>query len=142
MRLYLDTSALLKIFLTEEGSPVVIDLAGAAESVATSRVGYTEARSGLARARRNERIDSAVYADILSQFEDFWRNVMPVDVTEPVVRLAGDFAELHALRGFDAIHLASAVTLQRALDEPVHFAAADDRLVAAAVASGLLNTGA
>ena len=43
----------------------------------------------------------------------------------------------HPLRGFDAIHLASALMLKRALGEEVIFAAADVRLLQAAGAERL-----
>jgi len=34
-----------------------------------------------------------------------------IDVTEPTVRRAGDLADRHALRGFDAVHVASAAEI-------------------------------
>jgi hypothetical protein len=43
----------------------------------------------------------------------------------------------HALRGFDLIHLASALTLRERLGEDFLFACFDDRLLAAARAEGL-----
>lgn len=39
-----------------------------------------------------------------------------------------DLAEKHALRGFDAIHLASAVTLREELSSPVTFSCSDNKL--------------
>ena len=44
------------------------------------------------------------------------------------VRMAGDLAEKHGLRGFDAIHLTSAVTLREKLVSPVIFSCYDVRL--------------
>jgi len=43
----------------------------------------------------------------------------------------------HPLRGFDAVHLASGLTLKSALGEEVTFAAADGRLLRAAAAENL-----
>jgi uncharacterized protein len=52
---------------------------------------------------------------------------------------AGDLAEKHLLRGFDAVHLASAVILREELTEPIRFLAFDDRLMTAAAAEGLVT---
>ena len=42
--------------------------------------------------------------------------------------MAGDLSEKHSLRGFDAIHLASAVTLREKLASGVTFSCSDMRL--------------
>ena len=39
----------------------------------------------------------------------YWQDFHIVEVTEPVIEAAGDLAEDHALRGYDAVHLASAL---------------------------------
>jgi hypothetical protein len=84
------------------------------------------------------RIAEDEYQNTLQRFEDTWRTLIIADVTEPLVLLAGDLAERYVLRGFDAIHLASAVTLHRELDEPITFSAFDDRLNGSAASEGLL----
>ena len=65
---------------------------------------------------------------MLSQFESDWKNFLAIHVTAELVQLAGDLAEKHGLRGFDAIHLASAVTLRKKLASPVTFSCYDIRL--------------
>jgi N-acetyl-gamma-glutamylphosphate reductase len=54
--------------------------------------------------------------------------------------------ERHGLRGFDGIHLASALRLEVGMDEAVTMVAADDRLLRAAAGQGLatlnIETGA
>jgi predicted nucleic acid-binding protein len=137
VNLYLDTSSLLKLYLLEIGTPETQALRDRADSVATSLVAYPEARSGLARALRSGRITSADYQTVLLAFEADWPMYLVQDVTNSLVRLAGDLTEKHLLRGYDAVHLASAVTLQRELSEPVTFSAWDERLMAAAAAEGL-----
>ena len=61
-------------------------------------------------------------------FEKDWSNYLSLSVTADIIRLAGDLAEKHALRGFDSIHLASALTLRRELSSPVLFSCFDDNL--------------
>jgi uncharacterized protein len=60
-----------------------------------------------------------------------------VEVTRRVEQEAGDLAERHALSGFDAVHLASALTIAVM---PVVVATWDVRLHQAAQASKLLAT--
>jgi predicted nucleic acid-binding protein len=61
-----------------------------------------------------------------------WQSVFVVEVTEAVVDDAGGLAELEALRGFDAVHLASA--LRAAVDVLI---TADAQLIGAARNRGL-----
>jgi hypothetical protein len=49
-----------------------------------------------------------------------------------LARLAGDLAAKRALRGFDAIHIAAAITLRAAAPEFTAFGVFDARLEAAA----------
>lgn len=85
-----------------------------------------------------DRLSAVDYDASLESLDDTWRKFVIADVTEPLVRLAGDLAERYLLRGFDAIHLASAVTLQRELGEPITFSAFDDHLSESAASEGLL----
>ena len=138
MILYLDTSSLVKAYLLESGWEAVNALREQARIVATSLVAYAESRATLARSRRGGRLTPAQFRMASATFEADWNSFSARDVTVPLVRQAGDLAEKHVLRGFDAIHLASALTLQRELGEDVTFSAADGRLMSAASVEGLL----
>lgn len=137
MILYLDTSALLKLYLQEKGTHVIKSFVQQATTVATSLVAYAERRAALARARHTGRLVGEGYRIVIEAFEREWGTYVAQDVSHPVVRLAGDLAEKHLLKGFDAIHLASALTLQQKAGESVTFSAWDDRLMAAAAVEGL-----
>jgi len=54
-----------------------------------------------------------------------------------VLALAKVLLERYPLRALDAIHLASAISLQKGIQEPLQFAAADSRLLDAASAERL-----
>lgn len=54
-----------------------------------------------------------------------WRTFETLAVTENVARLAGGLAERHSLRGFDAIHLASAILIRVAAVEETEEGAED-----------------
>ncbi len=61
-------------------------------------------------------------------FDKDWSSYLILSVTENMINLAGNLAEKHALRGFDSIHLASALTLRQKLFSPIVFSCFDDKL--------------
>jgi predicted nucleic acid-binding protein len=137
LNLYLDTSALVKLYVHEEGSANVRRQVRAAQSIATSRVAYPEARAALARREREGGIGKRSLRRAVAQLDRDWSAYVVVELTESVARRAGVLAESRALRGFDAIHLASALDLSALLDAAVGFLGYDARLDAAAAAEGL-----
>jgi predicted nucleic acid-binding protein len=136
--LYLDTSSLVKVYLEEEGSAQVRSTAEDALKLATSRVAYSEFRAMLARSRRSGRIGDADFASIRSRFEIDWGEMLILDVTDHLVRLAGDLADQQNLRGFDAIHLASALETREVSSSEVKFSTADRHLRDAAASEGFV----
>ena len=137
MKLYLDTSALVKLYVEEEGTALVKKAVEDADIVATSLVAYVEARAAFARRRREGILLVADHSRVLRNFENEWRRFVVIDVTVPLVRNAATFAELFALRGFDAIHLAAAEFFRVEIGESVSFGCWDARLEAAARRQGL-----
>lgn len=134
---YLDTSALVKRFVAEKGSERVEEMLRAGEPAATSKIGYAEVYAALARRRREGGLSTKGYARACRSFEEDWKTYVRVDLRDEVLQLARDLIKRRPLRGFDAIHLASALTLGRELGEPMRFVAADARLLGAAEAEKL-----
>jgi predicted nucleic acid-binding protein len=129
MTLYLDTSSLVKLYVEEAGSSDVRDLVAEAAVVTTSIVAYAETRAAFARLRRSGELTSARFATVKRVFEGQWAAFLALDVTAPVTREAGEFAERYALRGYDALHLASfAEIARRAGLSETRFSSFDDRL--------------
>ncbi|OGA14562.1 MAG: hypothetical protein A3D95_03135 [Betaproteobacteria bacterium RIFCSPHIGHO2_12_FULL_69_13] len=137
MILYLDTSALVKLYVSETGSAALRRRASEAEALATSMVAYAEARSALARLLRAGHTDARRHARRLQRLNRDWDDYLRVELTPEVVRSAGDLAEAHALRGFDAIHLASGLWLKERTTGGLVFAVHDRRLHAAAGRAGM-----
>ena len=137
MILYLDTSALVKLYVRESGSRKVRDLVNDADIVSTSRVAYPEARAAFARCAREGALGGAAIRRVRSDLDRDMRSIVVVELREDLAGTAGDLAEEHGLRGFDAVHLASALEIGRLMGEMPSFAAFDDRLLAAAAACGL-----
>jgi hypothetical protein len=81
--------------------------------VATSIVAYPEARAALARLRRSGDLTAAQYSAVKRTFAAQWPAFFALEVTRAVSQEAGEFAERYALRGFDALHLASFAAIAR-----------------------------
>lgn len=129
MTLYLDTSSLVKLYVEEVGSDDVRNLVAHATIVATSIVAYPETRAALARLRRSGDLTPAKFAAAKRTFEAQWPAFLALDATAPLGREAGEFAERYALRGFDALHLASyAEIARRAGPSETRFSSFDDPL--------------
>lgn len=137
MILYLDTSALVKLYAREAGSADVKQAVARADLVATSLIAYVEARSAFARKHRLAEMSDAALGRHKRELEQDWSrlNRLPVDST--TVRRAGDLAEQYRLRAYDALHLASANLLEAAVRSAVTFACFDDALNEAAGRLGL-----
>jgi len=104
---------------------------------ATSRVAYPEARAAFARRQREGAIARGALARAVAALDHDLGRFVIVELSAKVARRAGDLAERHALRGFDAIHLASALEMEELTGQMPSFYCFDDRLRDAASAEGL-----
>ncbi len=130
---YFDTSILMKLVIDDEAyRPESERLWLDSDYVVCAEIGYVEARAALAAARRHERLDAAALQTAKNQLELLWEQVSIVLVDTALVRAAGDVAERDALRGYDAVHLAAAITGHATV-----VASADRQLVEAARRQGL-----
>ena len=137
MILYLDTSALLKIYLDEPGTALVKSAVAEAETTATSEIAYVELCAALARRHRGGDISQTAYRRTLADIDADAKRVMYLDVSRHVIRAAADAAAAYALRGYDALHLASALELQSRSGESIIFGCWDATLTAAAMKARL-----
>jgi len=135
--LYVDTSALVKLYVPEPESSAVQALVGSAQIAAVSVIAFAEARAAFARKRRERAVGQKDYRRIVEEFNDDWDHFFIVDVTEPLVKRAAQLAEKHGLRGYDAIQLSSAIVLREQSGEAVSFCCFDDRLLRASRREGL-----
>ena len=119
---------MVKLYVEEEDSSDVANLIKSSKVIATSLVAYPESRSAFARRFREKAFTSKQYRRLISFFNKDWENYMIVRLTKELAFLAGELAEKHRLRGFDAIHLASAITLRQELASNVIFSCSDLKL--------------
>ena len=108
MILYLDTSALVKMYMEEAYSDDVRGWVDEAEIVATCRVAYPEAVSALNRRMRAGDIPKAGFGTAVRALRRDWDRLAVVDFDEIN---AGRLARKYGLRGYDAVHLSSAVMM-------------------------------
>jgi predicted nucleic acid-binding protein len=101
--LYVDTSALVKLYVEEAGTLKVVTRVGHAEAVATALITYAEARAALARHHREGGITQADLRRAVRGLDREWRTYNVVDLSEALIHSAGALAERHALRGYDAV---------------------------------------
>jgi predicted nucleic acid-binding protein len=136
--LYLDTSALVKLYVEEQGSGQVRHAIENAERVVTHGIAYVEARAAFRR-----RATDAPDADTLQRwrrdFEADWPKLDVVGAVQTLLHRAGELADLLSLRAYDAVHLAAAEALHHKLgaSHALVFAVFDKRLALAAQSLGL-----
>ena len=140
MILFCDTSALTKLYIREEFSEQVLALAESASAIAVCRIAWAELLAALARRTRENSADTPAIEVARLRMRTDWPDYAIVEVTQPLVELAGEYADTFALRGYDSVQLACARTIQQAANETVHFACFDARLNKAAGVLGLLTT--
>lgn len=134
---YFDSSALVKLLVEEEGTDLASQLWDGCDAALSSRLAYPEVRAALAAAYRNHTLDLAGLEDALEIWEEFWSATRPVELLAEVERHAGELAQRHSLRGADAVHLASAMTVPTS---ELVIAVWDRRLHAGADAEGIATS--
>ena len=139
MILFCDTSALVKLYLREDSSDLMMALAAAASAIAVCRIAWAETMAALARRVRESPADAQAIEAVRSRLRNEWPDYAIVEVTQPLVELAGDYADIFALRGYDSVQLAAARILEEAAGEELQFACFDARLEKAAKVLGMLT---
>ncbi len=98
------------------------------------RLLYPEARAALARAQRLRRITPLQLAAAVVQLDVIMTEIDHVEVTEELARSGGELAQVHGLRGYDAVHLAAAMVVS---DGDVVLVTGDGELASAALDNGM-----
>jgi predicted nucleic acid-binding protein len=110
--LYADTSSLVKLYLVEERSVEIRQSSLAADEVICSKITYAETRVAFARALRDQRINQTEFESARRKFDFEWADLGAVEVSDRILRRAGDLGDQYPIRGFDAIHLSSAIEIR------------------------------
>jgi predicted nucleic acid-binding protein len=125
LRLYLDSSALVKRYVDEEGSETVLEVMDHADVCSICRVGFVETVRAVARRGQPEDVE---------RLEGDWTGVDVIEVDKALTEHAAKLALELGLRSLDALHLAAALSVSSS--RPT-FATWDRRLHRAARERGL-----
>lgn len=126
---YFDSSAFIKLLVEEADSDIAAALWDGCDAALSSRLAYPEVRAALAAAGRAHRLGAEEQHQAQAMWEEYWAATRAVELTENIAHHAGHLATTHALRGADAVHLASVLAV--GVDDTV-FAVWDQRLRTAA----------
>jgi uncharacterized protein len=131
---YFDTSAIVPLLVAEPTTGHCTRLWDEATRIVCSRLVYPEACAALARAVRMGRLTPTDMGSATTELDDLVEQIDVIEVTEELARAAGRLAQVHGLRGYDAVHLAAAIAVS---DDDVVVVTGDIDLAEAAMASGL-----
>ena len=146
---YLDASALVKRYGSEVGSDWVLTITNrtANHTIVFSEITLAEVSAALAaRQRAVQRFSVEARDRALSRFlQDCAEYFLLLQVDRSVIDQAVDLTQTHRLRGYDAVHLSTALLanddLARQEHPPLVFVAADHDLLSAAQVEALWNVG-
>jgi predicted nucleic acid-binding protein len=133
---YLETSALVKLYVREAGTERLLSIAEpqAGNGLAIVALSPVEFRSALRKRQRIGDVDEASTNRAIAKFERHLSTRYKVAQIEPtVLAMAITLVDRHPLRAYDAIQLAGCIVQRK----PSIFVCADQQLIAAAIAEGL-----
>lgn len=137
MILYLDTSALVKAYISEHNSREVLNAIKNANIIATHIIAFVEAHAAFSRLKREKKMREKDFESTKTAFSRDWKNYLQIENSQQLIERAADFTEAFALRAYDSIHLAAADLMTKQSKSPVTFACFDLQLNKAAKILGL-----
>ena len=139
MIIYLDASALVKLYTDEEHSDLVRRAASAAIVRACHDIGYVECRAAFVRKRKLGQLAADDHRRCRRQLDRDWREFHTVRVTADLIHRAAALSDEHGLRAYDSVHLAAVEAVYAASDGAAEFrfGVFDTELKRAAKSAGL-----
>jgi uncharacterized protein len=141
---FCDSSAIAKRYISETGTSWIISLmrSTAKNELAVAQITGVEVVSAIVRRHRGNFLTTAQADKAIQRFlRDFNNNFGVIRIDDAIIRNAIYLAQTHVLRGYDAVQLASALSLNDSLSKlglPLFtFISADNNLNSAATAEGL-----
>ena len=138
--LYLDTSALVKLYINEPGTERMKELAsrGSGNRVAICSITQVELHAAIQRRRREGGLDDEEVGLAIELFNArLETDLLRCPVDDRTLNRAAELTSRHPLRGYDATQLAACLVLETRMDESPTFVCSDRTLLTAAEAEGL-----
>ncbi|MEW1973668.1 type II toxin-antitoxin system VapC family toxin [Microbacterium profundi] len=110
MILYVDASAVVPLVFDEPTSTRCRHLWDSASAFVSARATYVEVAAAIASAVRASRIDQTEADEARVLLDILWSDVSVVELDELLMLSAADCAREFRLRGYDAVHCASAIS--------------------------------
>ncbi|MFA5241045.1 MAG: type II toxin-antitoxin system VapC family toxin [Sulfuricella sp.] len=132
MRVFFDTSAFVKRYVSETGTDAVLEWCDRATEIGLSGIALPEIISAFCRLHREDKITGTQYLQLKSLLLADIEDAAVCDLAPVVLGHAISALETSVLRGMDAIHIGSAVALKADV-----FISADTRQCEAATRAGL-----
>lgn len=101
----------MKLVFDEPGSELAAELWDRADSLVSSELIYPEARAAVAAAHRQGRIDADTLRRAVDTIDSLCSQLTLLGVDHDLALTAGEIAHTHGLRGYDAVHLATALSV-------------------------------
>src|SRR5438067_1311563 len=98
MILYLDTSALVKAYISENSSKEVLAAMKQVEIVASHRIAYVEAHAIFSRINREKKLSENECGVIRNTFNQDWNNYLHIESSQDLMQRAAELADVFALR--------------------------------------------
>jgi uncharacterized protein len=136
---YLESSALVKLYVQEPGSNRMLALAAEnGNQFMLVTLAAIELRSAVRRRERDGDVPSAAAAALLERFrEHLASKFVRQMVNEAVLEIAAHLIDRHPLRAMDALQLAGYLVIRMsARDQVLVFVCSDERLLKAAELEG------
>ncbi|OBQ09677.1 MAG: nucleic acid-binding protein [Anabaena sp. LE011-02] len=142
---FIDSSALVKLYVNEIGSAWVLSLfdPNLKNEVFIAAITGVEIIAAITRRSRSRSISMTDATLIRNQFKkELQKNYQIVEITESIINSGMALSEIYGLRGYDAIQLAAGravntICIANGL-APITFVSADKELNAAVVSEGLM----
>lgn len=116
---YFDSSATVKRYASEKGSHWIKEIVepGAGNIIYIGQIGVVEIAAALSRKVRTQELTRENYEAALQLFLADVQNeeYITANLNDAIIQLAVELTKRHPLRGYDAVHLATALSLNTAL---------------------------
>lgn len=107
---FFDTSALVRLVLSEPGFELVGRCWLASDRPVCARVAYVEAHAAIQSAHRQRRLDGHRVISVTRRLDALWEQADIIEAGEALIRAAAHLVRRHPLKAYDAVHVAAALT--------------------------------